>query len=277
MQQDKSHRYRPVIRNFIIFFLVLSSLSLLSSTISHANMTNSTTFCNAKITGYQISKNINENGVNRPSQNWVAFDGTPHHWNKIWQPFEKIAWYKINFDYFCNDSTQRPVHILFDYLSLAGKVYINDELLWQSQSLIEPYSRHLHHPLNWSLPASALKQGKNTLLIEAYGTDTQNSGLGKIYIDNNDSVIQKFKSLHLEKDYLPTFTMGVNIAIGVFCFMVWFLNRDYFTFLLFGITNFLWASYIGTIFIIEPWKIFNNLNYNKLNLIIFCIYIRSLS
>lgn len=274
MQQDKGSRYSKIFRNFISFILCVFSCTFLFPESSYANITNNAEHrCQVKITNYHISKNIIKNNIESPSQNWINLSKLPHHWNHLWQPFEQSAWYKITFNYDCPHAVDQPVHILFDYLSLAGKVYINDELLWKSNSLSEPFSRHLHHPLNWSLPSSTLKQGPNNLLIQVFGTSTQNSGLGHVYIDTQDTVVQKFKSLHLEKDYLPTFTMGVNIAIGVFCFMVWFVNRDYITFLLFGITNFLWAFYIGTIFIVEPWKVFNNLTYDKLNLIIFCIYI----
>ena len=56
---------------------------------------------------------------------------------------------------------------------MAGQVFINDDLLWQDQSLVEPLSRSWNMPRYWSLPSSILKQGENILWVRVVGLNSK--------------------------------------------------------------------------------------------------------
>jgi hypothetical protein len=45
---------------------------------------------------------------------------------------------------------QKPITIVISYINMAGQVFINDDLLWQDQSLVEPLSR------SWNMPATGI-------------------------------------------------------------------------------------------------------------------------
>ena len=285
MQSNQSHRHSAFFRAtlklqfgsilFIFFILYFSfpthaqthleSISAPSSTISSQ--------CVPSITQYAIAKNKKIGQTNTPDTTWLPIQQLPYYWNTLWQPFESNAWYQIQLDYHCPHAQQFPISLMIENLNIAGEILINDEVFWQSNAVDIPHSRHLHHPMRFSIPASIFKQGQNTLLIHVYGSATQKSGLGKVSLGDSASINQKFNSLHLEKRVLPTFTLAINIIVSLFCFMVWAFNRKESSFLWFSLASLAWASYSCLILTIEPLRLFSDLFFDQLTIFIFCCYV----
>lgn len=285
MQSYQSHRHSAFIgfalklqlgyALFIFFILYLSlpahaQANLNSSAVSSSSIRSQ---CIPRITHYAIAKNKTIGQKNTPDTTWQPIQQLPFYWNTLWQPFEPSAWYQIQLDYHCPHEQQFPIALMIENLNIAGEIYINDELFWQSNAVGTPHSRHLHHPMRFSMPASIFKQGQNTLLIHVYGSTTQKSGLGKIVLGNTIDINEKFKSLNLEKRILPIFTLAINIIVSLFCFMVWGFNRKEYSFFWFGLASLSWSLYSCLVLTIEPWAIFSDLFFDQLTIFIFCCYV----
>lgn len=279
MQSNQSHRYSTfngsalMQRVRYVFIICCIFLFIIPLPTQAWVSTTATQPCNPLIKSYYIAKDQHIGQYHLPAKKWLPIQKLPDYWNTRWQPFETSAWYKIEFDYYCPNHAQHPVVMLIENLNLAGEILINDELFWQSESLQSPHSRHLHHPLRFSLPTSIFKQGENTLLIHVYGSPTQKSGLGAVYLGDPVVMNQKFNSIQLEKRILPTFTLAINILIALFCFLVWGFNRKESSFLWFGIANLFWVLYSGLILTIEPLIFLTDLLFDQLSIFLFCCYV----
>ncbi|MFO1416667.1 MAG: hypothetical protein U1F28_06530 [Acinetobacter sp.] len=78
-------------------------------------------------------------------------------------------------DYQCPATTKKPITIVISYINMAGQAFINDDLLWQDQSLVE--LPQLEYATTGILPVSSLKQAKNILgTCRSVKTQTVSSG-----------------------------------------------------------------------------------------------------
>ena len=275
MQQNKSNRHGTQLRYFIAFvfalFYVMRLHDAWASTLSE-QPDQPNTLCHGQIQSYHIAQNFQTHSIDQPSDHWQVVQRLPDYWNKRWHNFEESAWYKIKIDYRCPTPQKQPMTLVIEHLNLAGQVYLNQELLWESHSIHPPLSRHLHQPLKWVLPSSSLKLGENTVLVHVFGVSTQQSGLGQMYFGHNIPMSKKFDRIYLERHQLPLFNIAVNLVISIFCFMVWSFYRKDLTFLWFSLTSLFWSLYSIMVITNQPWPIFSNLFFDQLQLFIFCAY-----
>jgi hypothetical protein len=61
---------------------------------------------------------------------------------------------------------------------MAGEVFVNSELIWRDQSLVEPLSRSWNMPRYWLLPKALLKEQGNSIWVRVHGLSSQTPGLG---------------------------------------------------------------------------------------------------
>ncbi|MFC6052286.1 hypothetical protein ACFPT0_05325 [Acinetobacter portensis] len=108
---------------------------------------------------------------------------------------------------------------------MAGKVYLNNDLLWQDQSLIEPLSRSWNVPRIWSLPRSEIQQKNNTLWIYVASSPIQEANLGRIHLDTYNQVLPLFNKYQFNQRTLITIGFLINIIVGIFYIMVWIIYR----------------------------------------------------
>ena len=66
--------------------------------------------------------------------------------------------------------------------SLAGEIYINDELLWRDASLVEPISRSWNMPRLLRLSEPYLRDGINSIRIRVVSIPGQQLGLGRVFV-----------------------------------------------------------------------------------------------
>ena len=115
-----------------------------------------------------MAKAIGQDGTQRPETGWQNVK-LPDQWDKRKFYYTGSTWYKIVWDYQCPTTTKTPITIVISYINMAGQVFINNDLLWQDQSLVEPLSRSWNMPRYWNLPVSSLKQGENILWVRVIG------------------------------------------------------------------------------------------------------------
>lgn len=135
---------------------------------------------------------------------------------------------------------------------MAGKVYLNNDLLWQDQSLIEPLSRSWNVPRIWSLPRSEIQQKNNTLWIYVASSPIQEANLGRIHLDTYNQVLPLFNKYQFNQRTLITIGFLINIIVGIFYIMVWIIYRKESAYLWISISVLFWVSYSSFFIITSP-------------------------
>lgn len=171
-----------------------------------------------------MAKAIGPDGTQRPATGWQPVT-LPDQWDNRKFYYTGSAWYKMIWDYHCFNAKKTPMTLAISYINMAGQVFINDELLWQDQSLVEPLSRSWNMPRYWSLPASSLKPGQNIIWIRVVGVETQNSGLGKVLLGDADQIMPKFQTFWNQQRVLIFLNLVSSFTLGVVAFLVWIFHR----------------------------------------------------
>lgn len=253
-------------------FFVCLGLLLCSMQIYADSSTNTKEQCSTHIHKIQITPANSNDNNNPPLQGWESVEKFPHYWNTQWPNFVNSVWYKIEWHHQCANQVQ-AITLVIENLNLAGEIYINHDLLWRSTSLNEPFSRHLLTPMQWTIPASSLRNGSNTFYIYVQGVPTQNSGIGNFYLKDDLTAKSIHKTLVLQKQTLNVFNLAINLIIALFCFMVWVFYRKETAFFWFSFLGFSWAIYLSMAMVSEPWNLFSNLFFDKFQIFIFCCYV----
>lgn len=228
--------------------------------------------CQTQIYKIEVAKGIGQDGTKQPSSDWMTLKQLPDFWGKRWPKYSGSAWYKIDWIYNCPNSQHTPVTLAIENINMAGQIYLNNEFLWQDQSLQEPLSRSWQMPRYWVLPASSLKHGENTLLIRVVGTTTQPSGLGQVYLGDYSNIIKIYENVLLEKRTLPLLNLMINGVVGMFCLLVWLFHAREKVFIWFALVCFSWASYVGIALSTQPLFSLSTPTLDRLHIFIFCNY-----
>lgn len=256
-----------------IFTCFISCLGLFNTAFAASTTQHPKDVCRTIIHKIMAAQgNVNQE-TQRPTQGWVNLEKLPDRWEKRWPNFHGVAWYKIEFSYTCDTHMSNPpLSLAIEGITQSGKIFLNDDLLWQDLYLKEPASRSQYMPRIWNLPTSSLKQGQNTLWIQVYGSITQKSGLGHVALGNYPSTYSLYKTWLLEKRILPELNTMVNIVVGVFYLLAWLANRKEKAFLWFGITGFGWVIYSFCFLYTDPVSFLTTISIDRLQNIIFCFY-----
>ena len=191
----------------------------------------------------QVAPATNSNFAARPTLGWKTIEKFPDAAQAHWQTVHSAYWYKIDWQYLCTSNAQQPIGILISHLNMAGKVYVNNGLLWQDHSLSEPLSRSWNTPHHWSLAADLIAAEQNTLWIYVQGTATQPPHVGHVIIGNSAEMETSFKLFFFEQRALLFISFIINAVIGSFYILAWLINRNEKGFLLIGSTLFFWVIY----------------------------------
>lgn len=228
--------------------------------------------CQPTIQQISAAQEIEKN--QKPSlQNWQIIHGFPDRWHNRWENFAGVAWYKIDFHYEClTKNNPLPLTFAIEGITQAGRIWVNNDLIWQDLSTSEPRSRSQYMPRLFQLPTSTLKAGQNTLWLQVYGNIKQQSGVGHIALGDYPTVYADYKRWVLEKRTLPQLNMMVNIVVGIFYLLAWWVNRNEKGFILFALTSFLWTIYSAFFLYTDPISIFRYLDIDRLQHIVFCFY-----
>lgn len=103
----------------------------------------------------------------RPAVGWEPVK-VPDIWVQRWPGYDGTVWYRIHWERGCPGLAgaeagsgagaahdTQPIGLSVSGVSMAGEVYINDDLLWRDASLVEPLSQSWNMPRYWLLPESA--------------------------------------------------------------------------------------------------------------------------
>ena len=197
-----------------------------------------------------MAKATGQDGIQRPETGWQNVK-LPDQWDKRKFYYTGSTWYKIVWDYQCPTTTKTPITIVISYINMAGQVFINDDLLWQDQSLVEPLSRSWNMPRYWSLPSSILKQGENIVWVRVVGVKTQNSGLGQVLLGDATEVMPKFQVFWNQQRVLMFLNLISSLTLGLVAFLVWIFHRKDQLFGWFTLVTLMWSVVVFNTIMLE--------------------------
>ncbi|WP_350311798.1 sensor histidine kinase [Acinetobacter thutiue] len=218
-----------------------------------------------------MAKATGQDGIQRPETDWQNVK-LPDQWDKRKFYYTGSTWYKIVWDYQCPTTTKTPITIVISYINMAGQIFINDDLLWQDQSLVEPLSRSWNMPRYWNLPVSSLKQGENILWVRVVGVKSQNSGLGQIFLGNAAQMIPIFQTYWNQQRVLMFLNLITSLTLGVIAFLVWIFHRKDQLFGWFTLATLMWSMVMfNTIMLEAPFGL-TTLQIARISIICFFAY-----
>ena len=254
---------------FLVFWLTV--LSLLVAAEAQAYLT--PTICNVELKQIQSAKGVGEEGKGRPlAQQWQNLDRVPDYWNDRWPNYSGTVWYKATWNFQCEAPQNQPMMLAVSFINMAGQIYINDHLLWQNKSLEEPLSRNWNMPKRWILPVGILKPGENTVLIRVEGISELNPGIGHMHLGAYDAVLAKFERYWLEMRGLLTYTLCLEVALGVIAGFVWLFRRKENAFGLYSLATLFWVIYIAATLMVEPWDGLKTLDFARVQSFVFLMF-----
>lgn len=218
-----------------------------------------------------MAKATGQDGIQRPETGWQNVK-VPDQWDKRKFYYTGSTWYKIVWDYQCPTTTKTPITIVISYINMAGQIFINDDLLWQDQSLVEPLSRSWNMPRYWNLPVSSLKQGENILWVRVVGVKSQNSGLGQVLLGDATETMPKFQDFWNQQRVLLFLNLISSLTLGIVAFLVWIFHRKDQLFGWFTLATLAWSFVmINTIMLQAPFGL-TTLQIARISIICFFAY-----
>lgn len=207
----------------------------------------------------------------RPGQGWMAVT-LPDTWGRRWPAFDGAVWYRIDWRRDCA-VPHAPVALGLDGMSMAGEVFINDELLWRDASLVEPLSRSWNVPRWWLLPESALHAGVNTVWVRVVGVAALSPGLGALRLGDAQSVAQQHGQRLWQQRTIYFINAVLSAVAGVLFLLIWGLRPQERSYGWFGLMSLGWLLYLTTFLAETPWPWPDTLTKSRVSLVALLWYV----
>lgn len=144
-------------------------------------------------------------------------------WQARWPDHDGVVWYRLRWQ---QADARQPVGLLLEYLSLAGAVYVNGQLVARDRSLVEPLSRAWIMPHYVLLPASLLQPGENHLLVRVSGRAAYQPGLGAVRVGDPLQVEAQYRRERLHRFDLQMLDTAIGAVLTALFGMFWLLRRQ---------------------------------------------------
>ena len=216
------------------------------------------------------------NAQTPPSAGWQPVT-LPDHWRTRWPAGQSAAWYRV--DWQPNASTvctAEPLALSIQSISMAGAVYLNDDLLWRDAALAEPMSQSWNMPRWWALPAAALRPGVNTVWVRVVSPPELSGGLGHLLIDTAVHIEAAHDRSRWRQRTALILTAGLSGAVGGVFLVVWYLRRQERAFGWYALMSLCWMLYLVTLLTTKPWPLWpfaSAVGMSRLNLIALLGYV----
>lgn len=214
--------------------------------------------------------------TSRPASGWEAVE-LPDIWVRRWPAHEGTVWYRIEWERSCARDgpilANPPLGLSLAGISMAGEVYLNDDLLWRDASLVEPLSQSWNMPRRWLLPESALREGVNTIWIRVVGMAAYTPGLGSLFL-GEAAQSEAVHAANLWRQRTVHFiALGMSGAMGCIYLVVWLLRRSEQAFGWYALMSLCWVVYMTTILATDAWPFDSIEAHSRLNNIAFILYV----
>ena len=202
----------------------------------------------------------------RPLEGWQPVS-LPDLWQRHWPGFLGPVWYRLDWQANCADES---LALNIDRMVMAGEVWLNDDLIWRDQSLVEPLSRSWNLPRYWLLPLSG--QQANTLWIRLVGSEHAAPGLGTVRLGASGQVWPEYRQQLLQQRELIFVSLLVSLVLGVLFLAFWLFRRQERTFGWFALALLLWSLGIANMLVTSAWPFANGEVWDRLSLVGLALY-----
>jgi len=207
----------------------------------------------------------------RPADGWEPVE-LPDVWVRRWPGHEGSVWYRIRWEPSC-PAEKQAMGLGIDGMSMAGEVFLNDELLWRDASMAEPLSRSWNTPRWWLLPASGLASGVNTVWVRVVGLAPLSPGLGTVRLGSAAEVAREHFHSEWRQRTVYVFCAGLAAAVGCLFGVVWCQRRNEHAFGWYALMSIAWTAYVGTVLATTPWPFEETLAMSRWNIVSFVLYV----
>ncbi len=210
-----------------------------------------------------------------PVNGWEPVE-LPDIWVQRWPAYEGTVWYRIEWERGCAQdvaSVSSPLGLSLGGISMAGEVYLNDDLLWRDASLVEPLSQSWNMPRRWLLPESALRDGVNTIWVRVVGMAAYTPGLGTLFLGSAAQTETIHAANLWRQRNIHFIALGLSGAIGCIYLVVWCLRRSEQAFGWYALMSLCWVLYMATILATDTWPFDSIEAHSRLNNVAFVLYV----
>ncbi|WP_157969719.1 sensor histidine kinase [Pseudomonas huaxiensis] len=222
--------------------------------------------CQPTITRVLVAPERAGDGV-RPREGWQPVS-LPDMWQRHWPGFLGPAWYRLDWQ---ADCPGEPLALNIDRMAMAGEVWLNDNLLWRDEHLVEPLSRSWNLPRYWLLPFS-MQQSSNTLWIRLVGSEHAAPGLGTVQVGTPAQVWPEYRQQLLQQRELSFLSLLISLVLGVLFMTFWLFRRQERAFGWFALAALLWSLAILNMLVTSSWPFSNGEIWDRLSLAAFSLY-----
>ena len=204
----------------------------------------------------------------RPASGWVPVT-LPDQWINRWPDHDGSVWYRIDWQ----PCPSGEPSLGIDGMSMAGEVYLNQDLLWRDASMVEPLSRSWNQPRWWVLPRSALHEGVNAVWVRVVGLSALSPGLGALRLNTPQVVADHYSaSLWRQRTLYGVNAVFSGVAAGLFL-LVWCMRREEQAYGWFGLMALCWAIYLTAFLAETPWPFADSMTKARANLVALLLYV----
>lgn len=235
----------------------------------------STDPCSPSIVSTQVARGggLGDSDAPPPTHGWADVT-LPDHGEAYWPGHEGIVWYRIQWTPGCEVAQwrSRPLALAIDSINMAGQVFVNGELLWRDTHLVEPLSRSWNMPRSWTLPASTMRDGLNTILIQVHGVALTSQSLGAVHV--GDPLMLRDRQAQASWNHRSMFTIDMMGSFFIACLflMMWLFYRKAGLYLWFALLNFFWVAFLFNITATETWPFASTADAIRANAIAFMLF-----
>lgn len=210
----------------------------------------------------------NGDAVTPPVSGWRPVT-LPDDWSKRWPDYDGVVWYRLTWDH---HGAERPAALMVDYWTLAGAAYLNGSLLARDAHLVEPLSRSWNMPRRWLLAPPVLREGKNVLLVRVSGYAIYEPGLGPVTLGAPATVQGQYDRAHWLRRALPTFNLGITVALATLFFAIWLMRRREAAYGWYSLALLAWAGYSLNLVATTPWPFATTDGWSRTTLIALLLF-----
>lgn len=192
----------------------------------------------------------------------------PDIWQRHWPGFLGPVWYRLDWQADCEGE---PLALSIDRMVMAGEVWLNDELIWQDESLVEPLSRSWNMPRYWLLPASVWGHA-NTIWVRLVGSEHAAPGLGTVHLGAAWQVRAEYQQRMLQQRELMMANLLVSGILSALFWTFWLLRRQEHAFGWFALASLLWTAGMSNMLVTSSWPFANGEVWDRLSLVLLILY-----
>lgn len=167
------------------------------------------------------------------------------------------AWFRVQWKLHCPDhrGDHSELALAISGIHQAGEVYWNDQLLWRSRSLQEPFSRGWNTPRWWPVAIMDTQQVQ-TLWVRVLSHSPSRHGIGHVDLGPQHAIeaLHEHRYARQRTGYVISAALGTGIAC--IALVVWLFRRQEKSYFWLGSMQVMWVVYLCTILSQETWPFF---------------------